>query len=110
MGCDPSGLGCWMWTCFWGKHAHHTHIITCYHLVKNDKGPLSVYNQYFLQHQVDQCPIQQYMTDLQSAIEQWQDDSDLLIVGSDWNEEVSSPSWQAFWNNLGLVTLDGLIQ
>jgi len=50
------------------------------------------------------------MADLKSAIELWQDDGYLLIVGSDWNEEVSSPSWQAFWNNLSLVTLDGLTQ
>jgi len=37
-GCDPTGLGCWTWTHFLGKHAHYTHVITCYDPVKNDKG------------------------------------------------------------------------
>jgi len=34
MGCNPTGLGRWMWTHFWGKHAHHTHVITCYRPIK----------------------------------------------------------------------------
>jgi len=112
MGCNPTGLGWWTWTCFRSKHGHHTCIVTCYRLVKNEKGPLLVYNQpcrYFLQHNVDHCPLLQFQIDLKHDIEKWQADGNLLIIGRDWNEEVSSPPWRTFWHNLGLVNPEGLI-
>jgi len=48
--------------------------------------------------------MKQYMIDLQREIESWQQGGNLLIIGGDWNEEVSTPAWHTFWNNLGLVT------
>jgi len=50
------------------------------------------------------------MIDLQCKIKQWQEAGDFLIVSGDWNEEVSLPPWHAFWHNLGLVSLHGLIK
>jgi len=113
----PSGI-IWMWPIrsqsldVLGKNKYHTCIVTCYHLVKNEKGSLSIFTQhhhYFLQHNVDQCPLQEYVIDLQCKIEQWQEDGNILIVGGDWNEKVSSPPWHAFWHNLGLLSLHRLI-
>jgi len=71
-----------------GENAYYTQAVTCYHPVKNEKGPLSAFNQqwqYLLQHNVDQCPLQQYMVDLKAAIEHWQDEGNFLIIGGDWN-------------------------
>jgi len=50
------------------------------------------------------------MVDLKKEIEKWQQEGDILIIGGDWNEEVSSSSWCAFWHDVGLVSLAGLIQ
>jgi len=111
-GYDSTGLRQWTWMHFRGKQANHTQIVTCYHPIKNKKGPLSVYNQhcwYFLQQNIDLCPLKQYMVDLKCNIEQWQQEGDLIIIGGDWNEEVSNPIWHQFWNNLGLVSPAGLI-
>jgi len=110
---DPSGLGRWTLIRLRSKHGSHTRIVTCYRPVKNEKGPMSTYNQqrrYFLQQQVDTCPLQKYLTDLKSTIELWQEEGNLLIIGSDWNEDVLSPTWRNYWNNLGLVSPQGLIQ
>jgi len=96
------GLGHWTWSQFRGKNLQHTWVVTWYCPVKNEKGPLLVYNQhrqYFLSQAVDICPLQQYIHDLKSMIEQWQQYGDLLIIGGNWNEEVMSPQWCAFGMN-----------
>jgi len=43
------------------------------------------------------------MADLRIQLLAWQEAGDALIVGGDWNDDISTPNWKAFWTSLGLT-------
>jgi len=59
---------------------------------------------------VDTCPFKQYVHALKTAIEQWQQDGNFLVIGGNRNTEISSPAWHLFWINLGHVSPAGVIK
>jgi len=70
-GHDSTGPGRWMWTHFQGKNNHHTRVVTYYRPVKNEKGPLLVYDQhccFLIQQDLNICPLHHYMIDLKSPL------------------------------------------
>ena len=105
-GQDPMALGRWTWTRYRGQKGFTLRIISCYRPVPNARGPLSAYNQhrrFFLRQNNETCPRKQFMADLRIQLLAWQEAGDALIVGGDWNDDISTPDWKAFWTSLGLT-------
>jgi len=52
------------------------------------------------------APANSLWRDLHQEICSWQLAGDVLIIGGDWNEDMTTLQWKQFWIHLGLSTMD----
>lgn len=100
IGADDSGLGRWSWMKITGKHKYTTRVVTVYSPASSGRGVSSVYTQHLTHLGGD--PVEAFYRDLGSAIHQWQEEGDQLIVMGDWNEDVQSTNIKRWMNVFGL--------
>ena len=94
-GQDPSGLGRWTWTRYWGHEGITLRVVSAYCPVINKSGPMSVYNQhktYLDNHDDNRDPRIAFTADLRKEILVWQLASDQILIGMDANEDVHDGS------------------
>jgi hypothetical protein len=93
-GQDPKGLGRWAWTLFRGKHDITLRVISMYRPCKpSSPGPNTAFSQQqrFLNRTSDtRCPREAVLEDLGRYIDQWRQDGDQIILGGDFNEDVTN--------------------
>lgn len=93
-GQDPKGLGRWTWTLYRGRQNIKLRVISMYRPCKpNVPGPNTAFSQqqrFFDRTGDTRCPRVAILEDLGSSITQWRNNGDQIILGGDFNEDVSS--------------------
>ena len=91
-GCDPTGLGRWVWTRFQGRNGRTLRIITGYRPNPDSSDSTSTvfsqHQQFLLAQNDDREPRLAFLEDLGTAIHEWQNLGDLLVLCLDANEPV----------------------
>jgi Reverse transcriptase (RNA-dependent DNA polymerase) len=103
-GYDNSNLGRWCWTLYRGSNAKQLRIITLYRPVISNciNG---VYNQHkinLLQQNIDMCPRQKLLVDLERELEKWKTTDEYLIVMGDFNENIHSAMLIKYFNKFNM--------
>lgn len=106
-GADPTGLGRWCWTRYRGRHDVTLRVITAYRTCVTSKtGPRTAHSQqqrYLHANDDDRTPRQAMLADLCTALKQYKDSGDQLIVMMDANEDVTDSEIQKRFKELGLI-------
>jgi len=104
-GGNDMGLGRWSWVWLRGQSCQVLWLVSAYRPCYST-GPLSMYQQhvqYLASKNRADSPKATFMTDLATAITQWQNDGDLVIVMADMNEDVQTTTIQNMFWSVGLV-------
>ena len=103
-GHDPTGLGRWTWTRFWGKGQTCLRVAVVY-VSCVSTGPLTVWSQHLAYFnslndpawQSNADPRQRLFDDLSASMEEWINDGDQLLVMGDWNGDVRDSDLTEFF-------------
>jgi hypothetical protein len=103
-GHDPTGLGRWTWTRFRGKGQTCLRVAVVY-VPCVSTGPLTVWSQHLAYFnslsdpawQDNPDPRQRLFDDLSSAMNEWIEDGDQLLVMGDWNGDVRDLDLTAYF-------------
>jgi hypothetical protein len=105
---DNRKLGRWCSVLFRGKHGLKLRVLTVYRPV-HSLGPLSAYQQQrrvLLDNDIDLCPREQLLHDLETAIRQHKDDGEqVLVMLGDFNEDVRGRTIRTFFSDLDMREL-----
>jgi len=104
-GDDTAGLGRWCWARLRGKNNNFLRVVSAYRPCPSN-GPLSTYQQqmrYWSASNLDCCPRDKFLVDLQKEVERWQAEGDQVIILADMNEDVQAPAIKKFCAALHLV-------
>jgi len=104
-GGDDEGLGRWSWVCLRGHAGHILCIVLAYRPCYS-MGPLSTYQQqirYLAAKDCTDTPKTRFLTDLKTAIKQWQNEGDTVIVLADMNEDVRSTLIKNTFQEVGMI-------
>jgi len=110
IGSDPTGLGRYSWTVFYGKDNKRLRAIAAYRPSKSNNGHLSVTQQHW-RHLTSQSPAgttvahprTQFWTDLRPLLQAWSDDGEQILIGLDANEKVNTPEITKYFHSLGMT-------
>jgi endonuclease/exonuclease/phosphatase family metal-dependent hydrolase len=105
---DPEGLGRWTWHRLQGKQGRTLRVVTAYRPVLNREGLKSVWSQqrtYWLEKGVDCCPRRRFGEDLITAVKEWIEAGDQVILLMDVNEDVREGSLTLELAEAGLTEL-----
>ncbi len=89
-GNDPTGMGRWSWIRLQGKGNHITQVVALYRLCSLD-DPLLTYQQHccgLAKLGQNACPRKAILSDLESELISWQEAGDMIIVLTDFNDDV----------------------
>ena len=103
-GNDDSKMGRWCWTLLSGKREVKTRIITAYRPCIS-RGLKSTYRQHkriMDARKMDNCPRTQMIDDLVTAIQQWMERGEQIIVMIDLNDDVHNSTAATKLTSLGL--------
>ena len=103
---DPSGLGRWSSILFRGSHGVTLRAMTAYRVCnQHAPGPntaASQHHRYMLSQGDTRHSRDAILQDLATAVTQYHDEGEQVIVMMDCNEDVRSPSIKAFMRSIGL--------
>ena len=107
-GADPTGLGRWVWSKFTGRLGLSLRVISGYRPVnnRNSDGPLQVGNQqesYLLTKDDDRPARRAFLEDLDKEMQEWIQQSDLIVLCLDANENVRQGEIIQFIRKWGLI-------
>ena len=103
-GVDPSNMGRWCWKLYSGRSTVTTRVITAYRPCMS-KGLTSTYIQQrriLDARKINICPRLKMIDDLTSAIKEWLDNGDQIILMMDLNDDVLRSIANAKLNEIGL--------
>jgi hypothetical protein len=103
-GKDPSGIGRWTWLRSSGKEGHHVRYVTAYRPCESG-GAGSVFQQQVRalgKNDDFRNPRTALLEDLTSAIAEWKQEGDHIILGMDANEDVRSGEVDSFLKKVGM--------
>ena len=107
MGSDTSGLGCWVWTRYQGKHNITLRVITTYiTCITKSSGVQTIYRQhqkYLDITNYDRLPKQSMLEDICRDIAQWFKLGDQIVLMVDLNENITSDTVTNLFKNVGLA-------
>jgi len=101
-GDDPLSLGHWCWVALRILHSHHVWIILMYWPCKA-VWALSTYQQHLWtlgKLKQDLCPKQAILDDLAKEITAWQEAGNMVIIVTDFNEDIRADNLWLFSQNL----------
>ena len=106
-GSDETGLGRWVWTLFAGRNDTRLRVISGYRPNPDPSDKTSsVYSQqerYLRSINDDRNPRRAFVKDLQAALETWQAEGNLFIIGLDANDNVRTGDVNAMLRSMGLI-------
>jgi hypothetical protein len=106
-GADETGMGRWVWTLFAGRNKTKLRVISGYRPnPDNQDRPGTVYSQqerHLRAINDDRNPRRAFTKDLETKIEQWMIEGNLLIIGLDANDNVRTGEVNAMLRNKGLI-------
>ena len=105
IGGDTTGLGRWSWTRLQGQNNTHVRVISAYRPCTNNSDIGSTYQQhlrYFRSMGNFADPRDLFLDHLATAIGEWQNDGDSIILGMDANQDIRAPSIKHFCDALHL--------
>ena len=106
-GCDPTGLGRWVWTRYQGRNSSYLRIITGYRPNPDTSdSPSTVFSQhqrFLLANNDDRDPRLAFLEDLGECITSWQASGDLIVLCLDANEPVRQGDIHRFTRRWDLI-------
>ena len=91
-GADTSGLGRWVWSLFAGRNNTKLRVISGYRpnpdSTDRTGSVFSQHERYLRSIHDNRNPRRAFIKDLQTALEQWQNEGNLFILGLDANDNV----------------------
>jgi exonuclease III len=103
-GTDNSKLGRWSWIRLQGRQGVSVRIVTIYRPVYST-GVLSTYQQHrqqLLSQDIERCPRQVFLDDLETELQKWFDMGDQIILMGDFNEDVRSSKVSKLFAKFGM--------
>ena len=107
-GTDSKGLARWTWARYQGIQDQHFRFVSIYQPCRNTSGQMAVYAQHretLQDNNDDREPRQAFLEDLKTALIEWLDTGDHIVVGGDVNESVLHPSIVDLFTECGLTNL-----
>jgi len=98
-------MGQWSWIRLQGKGNQITRVIALYCPCPLD-GPLSMYQQHscsLAKLGQNECPCKAILSDLESELLSWQEAGNMIIVLTDFNEDVQIPWIWQFFASINLI-------
>jgi len=92
-GCDPTGLGRWIWVQYRGKNQTSVRFVSAYRPSQPFKGFNTAYAQQrhsMLKRNDNRCPRKEFVEDLNLEIGKWREKGDAIIIAVDVNEDIQS--------------------
>jgi len=91
---DPTGLGRWTGTRYRGRGNRHIMIVSAYRPHNNTDAETvgAQHSSYFARKGDTRTPQEAFLQDLTEFLKKRQNEGDLIILGIDANENISSPS------------------
>ena len=103
---DQDPLGRWVSVIFKGKKGKMIRVVSLYRPTKNEGKGLTVYSQQrrlLLLKDDDRCPIRAFWEDFWTEMDKWFNQGEVIIVGGDFNEDVTSDKIRDKFSEYGLV-------
>ena len=100
VGEDPTGLGHWCWARFQGQDGIILRCVSVYGPCKSNNGDRSVWQQHiqFLNNNDDtRSPETAFLEDLEADLKAWLATGDQVIVGGDFNKELTCGPFPAIF-------------
>jgi len=105
-GWDEKEMGRWVWCRYRGKKNKIIRIITVYSPTRNEGKGCSVYSQQrriMLEDNDDRCPIKAFWEDLYKSLEDWNNQGDYIIIGGDFNTDITNQELEEKFKDYGLI-------
>ena len=104
-GKDPRRLGQWTWQLFKGKNNICLRIISVYFAKPSDFGKRKAYFQQkeaLQQSHIVEPPEEVFWIDLWKEVDQWSQQGDQIVIGRDWNVDVTREEFLELFMERGL--------
>ena len=107
-GFDSTLMGRWCWTRYRGRGGRTLRVISAYRCVDNQMGPLSAWSQQrriLDLHHIEKDPREAFVDDLVTALSQWMEQGDMIVLGIDLNEPIGQARFTSELARLGIVEI-----